>query len=532
MPDQIIINGNIHTQDFDLPRAEALAMSGSLILAVGSNEKIRALAHPGTKVIDAAGALVLPGFIDSHVHFMKGGFSLLDLSLRTVTSKEQFAWRVKLAALEAPEGDWILNGDWDHRSFRPVELPRKEWVDPFTPDRPVCLNRFDEHMVLANSAALRLAGVTRETPDPPGGLIVRDPATGEPTGILKDAAMDLVLQKIPARPMERKRWAVRAAMKTAAARGVTSVHDVSGLEGLDLYTELYWGGELGVRIYFYAPIETIESAQRMAPLKLCTADRLRFGGLKGFVDGSLGSQTALFDDPYLDHPDSRGLPAGDMFPDGCLADRVDAADKAGLQTAIHAIGDRANGLLLDIFERVIGKRGARDRRFRIEHAQHLRPADFARFARLGVVASVQPYHLTEDGGWAEEAIGPERAQRTFAFKSLLNTGTALAFGSDWPVAPIDPLAGIWAAVTRATLDGKHPDGWIPGQKVTVSEAVRAFTTGGAYAEFAEKDKGTLSAGKLADIVILDTNIFRVEPERIREAKVLRTICGSETTYEA
>ena len=532
MADQIIINGDIHTQDYDLPRAEALAMSGSLILAVGSNEKIRGLARPETQIIDAAGALVLPGFIDSHVHFMKGGLSLLGLSLRNATSREQFVWRVKLAAMDVPEGDWILNGGWDQRSFRPVEWPRKEWIDPVTPDRPVCLDRFDEHMVLVNSLALRLAGITRETPDPPGGEIVRDPATGEPTGLLKDAAMDCVLSRIPARPKERRRWAVRAAVKAAAARGVTSVHDVSGLEGLDIYTELYWGGELGVWIYFYAPIDTIESAQRLAPLKLCASDRLRFGGLKGFVDGSLGSQTALFDEPYLDHPENRGVLAAEMFPEGLMEDRVAAADKAGLQTAIHAIGDRANGLLLDIYERVIGKRGARDRRFRVEHAQHLRPADLSRFARLGVVASVQPYHLAEDGGWAEDLIGPERAQRTYAFKSLLNAGTVLAFGSDWPVAPLDPLAGIWAAVTRTTLDGRHPDGWIPEQKVSISKAVRAFTIGGAYAEFAEKDKGTLTAGKTADIVILDTDIFRGDPGRIREAKIVRTICGGETTYEA
>lgn len=532
MADQIIVNGNLHTLDPARPRAEALAMRGSLILDVGSNEKIRGLAGPRTRIIDAGGALVLPGFIDSHVHFMKGGLSLLDLSLRNAASRDEFAWRIKLAALEAPAGEWLLNGDWDHRLFRPMELPRKEWIDPVTADRPVCLNRFDEHMVLVNSAALRLAGITRDTPDPPGGEIVRNPDTGEPTGILKDAAMNLVFSRIPARSQEQRRWAVRAAVRAAASRGVTSVHDVAGPEGLDIYTELYWSGELAVRIYFYAPIETIESAQRMDPLKSCRADRLRFGGLKGFVDGSIGSQTALFDEPYLDNPRSRGILAAGMFPEGAMEDRVAAADRAGVQTAIHAIGDRANALLLDLYERVIGKAAPRDRRFRVEHAQHLRTADIPRFARMGIVASVQPYHLADDGCWAEEAIGPERAGGAYAFRSLLDAGTALAFGSDWPVAPLDPLAGIWAAVTRATLDGKRPEGWNPGQKITVGEAVRAFTAGAAYAEFAEAEKGTLTAGKQADIVLLDTDIFSVDPVRIPETNILRTICGSETTFEA
>ncbi|MHB8054758.1 MAG: amidohydrolase [Candidatus Aminicenantales bacterium] len=531
MAGQIIINGNIWTGDRALPRAEALATRGNKILAVGSNEKIRLLAHPTTQVIDAAGALVLPGFIDSHVHVMNGGFSLLNLSLRNAASRDEFAWRVKIAALEAAEGEWLLNGDWDHQLFNPVELPRKEWIDPVTPDRPVCLRRIDEHMVLVNSVALRLAGITRDTPVPRGGEIVKDAATGEPTGILKDAAMDLVQAVIPAPSMEKRRWAVRAALREAVSRGITSVHDVAGLEGNDLYKELYWSGELSVRICFYAPIETIDTAQRLAPLKLYGADRLRFGGLKGFVDGSLGSQTALFDEAYSDAPASRGILAADMFPEGRMEDRVAIADRAGLQTAIHAIGDRANALLLDIYDRVIAKNGVRDRRFRIEHAQHLRPADFARFALLGVTASVQPYHLIDDGRWAENKIGPERAKKAFAFRSLLDAGTMLAFGSDWPVAPMDPISGIYAAVTRATLDGKRPDGWNPAQKISVEEAVRAFTSGGAYAECAENERGTLTAGKLADIVILDMDIFRVAPERIREANVLRTICGSQTTFE-
>ncbi|MCX6565339.1 MAG: amidohydrolase [Candidatus Aminicenantes bacterium] len=531
MVEKIVVNGNIRTGNPEQPRAEALAIRGGRIAALGSNEEIRALAGARTEIIDAGGALVLPGFIDSHVHLMGGGLSLLSVSLRNVSSKQEFIRRVEAAAREVPKGEWILNGDWDHQSFNPVELPRKEWIDGVTRDHPVCLNRLDEHMVLANSAALRLARLSRDTPVPRGGDIVKDPASGEPTGILKDAAMDLVMSVIPEPSPEKKRRAVRAALKAAAAKGVTSVHDVEGAEGIDMYGELLREGELNVRIYFYVPIEAIDAIAELDPLKTCGSDRLRFGGVKGFIDGSLGSQTAWFDTPYADDPTMSGILAAGMFPEGIMEKRIVMADAAGLQAAIHAIGDRANAVLLDMYERTIGRNGRRDRRFRIEHAQHLRPADFARFARLGVVASVQPYHLIDDGRWAEARIGPERVGTTYAFRSFLEAGASLAFGSDWPVAPLDPILGIYAAVTRATLDGKRPDGWNPSQKISVEEAVRAFTAGGAYAEFAEREKGALAPGMLADLVVLNTDIFRVASERIPEAKIARTVCGGQTTFE-
>jgi predicted amidohydrolase YtcJ len=532
MIDQILINGNVWTGDPARPRAEALVIDDGRITALGSNAEIRTLARPRTEVIDAGGALVLPGFIDSHVHFLGGGFSLLNLSLRTAASREEFTWRVNLATIEASKAEWILNGNWDHQLFHPVELPRKEWIDAVTPDNPVCLNRLDGHMVLANSAALRLAGITRDTPVPAGGEIVKDPATGEPTGILKDAAMNLVTSLVPAPSPEKKRQAVRTAVKAAAARGITSVHDVAGADGLEVYVQMIAGRELSVRIYFYVPVNTIDNARRIRLLKTYGGEQLRFGGLKGFVDGSLGSQTALFDEPYCDDPASRGILAADMFPEGLLEDRIAQADSAGLQSAIHAIGDRANASLLDMYARVIARNRPRDRRFRVEHAQHLRPADFLRIARLGVVASVQPYHLVDDGRWAESKIGPERIKKAFAFRSLLDARATLAFGSDWPVAPLDPILGIHAAVTRATIDGKHPDGWNRVQKISVEEAVRAFTIGGAYAEFSEHQKGTLAPGMMADLVLLDTDIFSVEPGRIRETKVLRTMRGGQTTYTA
>ena len=532
MADKIIINGDIRTGNPEQPRAEALAVRGGRISAVGSNADVRRLARAGTEILDAGGMLVLPGFIDSHVHLLGGGLSLLGVSLRDAASRDEFIRRVEAAGRDLPKGEWILNGDWDHQLFNPVELPRKEWIDPVTADRPVCLNRLDEHMVLANSAALRLAGVTPTTPIPPGGDIVKDPVTGDPTGILKDAAMDLVMSVIPEPSPEKKRRAVRAALKTASAKGVTSVHDVSGEAGFDVYQELLREGTLTTRIYFYVPIASIDDVPGLEPLKKGDSDRLRFGGLKGFVDGSLGSQTACFDDPYTDDTRTAGLLGAQMFPEGIMERRILAAAAAGLQTAIHAIGDRANAIILDIYEKAAGLNGPGDRRFRIEHAQHLRPADFARFAGLGVIASVQPNHLIDDGRWAEAKIGPARAATTYAFRSFLDAGAVLAFGSDWPVAPMDPVLGLYAAVTRATLDGKQPGGWVPAEKITVEEAVRAFTVGGAYAEFAEREKGTLTVGKLADFVVLDLNIFKVAPEKIREAKVLATICGGTFVHRS
>lgn len=529
MADRIIINGNVWTGNPAKPEAGAVALRGDRILFVGTNSEVKKAARAGAEIIDAGGALVLPGFIDSHVHFISGGFSLLGLRLRDVDSREEFVRSVADGAAGLPKGEWIRNGEWDHQMFHPVELPRKEWIDPVTPDHPVCLSRIDMHMVLANSLALKLAGIDRNTPTPHGGEIVKDPATGEPTGILKDAASDLVFRAIPPATPAQKRRAAEAALAEAAARGVASVHDVSGEEGFDVYQDLFREGRLTTRVYFYVPISTID---RVLDFNMKTGfgnEMLRFGGLKGFADGSLGSQTAYFDAPYSDDPRTAGLLASGMFPEGLMERRVQAAAAACLQTAIHAIGDRANAEILDIYERT-ERNGRAVPRPRIEHAQHLRPADFARFARLDVIASVQPYHLIDDGRWAEAKIGPVRAETTYAFRSFLEAGATLAFGSDWPVAPMDPVMGIYAAVTRATLDGTHPGGWIPAQKITVEEAVRAYTAGAAFAEFAEKEKGMIAAGMLADLVILDSDIFRIAPERIKEARVVRTICGGRTTF--
>ncbi|MBM3312438.1 MAG: amidohydrolase, partial [Candidatus Aminicenantes bacterium] len=392
MADRILVNGKIWTGDPRRPEAEAVAFLGDKVVALGTTDDIRRAAAPSAETIDLGGRRALPGFIDSHVHFMNGGFSLLAVQLRDASSKEEFVARVAAKARSLPIGEWLQNGEWDHELFQPVELPRRDWIDAVTPDHPVCVNRLDGHMILANSLALKLAGVTKSTPAPPGGEILRDPATGEPTGILKDAAMDLVYSKIPPPTPEQNLRAAEAALAYAAEKGVTSVHDVSGEVGLDIYQRLLREGRLTTRVYFYVPVTEVDLAVKMGLQTGFGNDRLRFAGLKGFADGSLGSATALFDEPYADDPKTSGILVGQMYPEGVMERRIRDGDRAGLQAAIHAIGDRANALVLDIFAEVARSNGPRDRRFRIEHAQHLRPADFRRYAELGVIASVQPYH--------------------------------------------------------------------------------------------------------------------------------------------
>jgi predicted amidohydrolase YtcJ len=403
-------------------------------------------------------------------------------------------------------------------------------IDAATTDVPVFVSRLDGHMAVANTLALKLAGITRETKDPDGGLIVRD-GKREPTGLLKDAAMSLVYRIIPSATFDQKLAAARAATDHAASLGVTSVQDMSAGADIAVYQELLRRRQLKTRIYGVSPLPNWEHLARAGMRSAFGSDMLRIGGLKGFSDGSLGSTTALFFEPYNDAPNTSGLPADEMFPEGAMLKRVREADAASLQVVVHAIGDKANDTMLSIFEQVIQTNGRRDRRFRIEHAQHLRVQDIARFARAGVIASMQPYHAADDGRWAEKRIGQERCKGTYAFRSLLDSGANLAFGSDWTVAPLDPLQGMLAAVTRQTLDGKHPQGWIPEQKITVEEAVRAYTVGSAYAEFQDVVKGTITPGKLADLVILSRDIFTIEPNEIGDARVEVTIADGHVVYE-
>ena len=526
-----VVNARVWTGEPARPWAEALAISGDTVAAVGTNDEVRKLAA-GMAPIDAGGRLIVPGFIDTHVHFVDGGFRLASVQLRDAATRDEFVSRIKAFAATVRPGTWITGGDWDH-SLWGGELPRREWIDAATPDHPVWINRLDGHMSLANGAALKAAGVTRTTKNVPGGEIVRA-ADGEPTGLLKDNAMSLVDRVVPEPSDEMRDRALAAAMNYVAERGVTSVHNMGGWEALSAFARARKANTLHTRIYAIVPLADWERLRDLVARKeYAGADGrgdewLRVGGLKGFVDGSLGSHTAAFYEPFNDAPKDRGLLVN--TPDD-LYRWISGADEAGLQVMVHAIGDRANGLLLDIYDRVTGENGARDRRFRIEHAQHLAAADIPRFSKLNVIASMQPYHAIDDGRWAEKYIA-ERIRTTYAFRSLLDAGAKLSFGSDWFVAPPTPLEGIYAAVTRRTLDDRNPGGWVPDQKITVEEALRAYTRTAAYASFEENVKGSLAAGKLADFVMLDRNIFEVAPEDIRNARVVMTFVGGRKVFGA
>ena len=528
--DTIIINAVVHTMDPAQPVAEAVAIYGNRIVAAGSTNDIRKLAGPNTRTIDAKGRLLLPGFNDAHTHFLSGGFQLSSVDLRDANSPQEFAARIKAFAEKLPKGRWVTGGDWDHERWPDAKLPTKELIDSFTAETPVFVNRLDGHMALANSLALKLAGVTRETVDPPGGVIVRD-KSGEPTGVLKDAAQNFVWKVVSPATFEEKLDAARAATNYAAKLGVTSVQDMSAGDDVGIYQTLLDRGELKTRIYAVSPLPSWERVARMGVRAHFGSEMLRVGGLKGFADGSLGSTTALFYEPYRDDPSTSGIAGDEMYPEGVMLKRVSEADRAGLQVMIHAIGDRANDLILSIYEQVERENGKRDRRFRIEHAQHLRAQDIPRFARDGVIASMQPYHAIDDGRWAEKRIGKERIKTTYAFRSLLDSGATLAFGTDWTVAPLNPLLSIYAAVTRRTLDGKNPNGWVPEQKITVEETVRAYTLGSAYAEFQENVKGSITAGKLADIVLLSRDIFKIDPNEIENVKVGMTMVDGRVVFE-
>ncbi|HEX6188064.1 MAG TPA: amidohydrolase [Pyrinomonadaceae bacterium] len=530
--DIIIVNANVQTMDPSQPTAEAVAIHRNRIVAVGSTTDIRKLAGSTTKVIDAKAQLVLPGFNDAHVHFLSGGFQLASVDLRDANTPQEFAERIRDFGAKLPKGRWITGGDWDHERWPEANLPTKELIDRYTPDTPVFVNRLDGHMSLANSVALKLAGVTSATKDPDGGVIVRHPKTGEPTGVLKDAAQSFVWKVIPPSTFEEKLEAARAATNHAARLGVTSVQDMSASVDVGVYQTLLDRGELKTRIYAVWPLPSWDRLARTGIRANFGSPMLRTGGLKGFSDGSLGSTTALFYEPYRDAPNTSGIPSGEMFPESAMLERVRGADKAGLQVMIHAIGDRANDMILAIFEQVEKQNVGRDRRFRIEHAQHLRPQDIPRFARNRVIASMQPYHAIDDGRWAEKRIGKERAKTTYAFRSLLDAGATLAFGTDWTVAPLDPMLTIYAAVTRRTLDGKNPKGWVPEQKISVAETVRAYTLGSAHAEFQETEKGTITPGKLADVVILSRDIFKIDPKEIENVKVVMTIMDGRIVHQA
>jgi len=528
----IITNAAVYTVDKQHPTAEAVAIIGDRIVAVGSSAEIDVWHGPETKVIDVGRKLVLPGFNDAHVHFIQGGAQLDQVQLTDAASPEKFAKRIAAQAKKTPKGEWILGGRWDETKWPKQELPTKELVDGVTGSAPIFVERYDGHEALANSAAMKLAGVDAKTKDVPGGVIVRN-ASGNPTGIFKDAAEELIYKAIPPISHEQRVRVARRALEHAASLGVTSVQHMNPeFADVAAYSELAEKGELTTRIYA-VPMETDWRDQAKVGIRHAWgSSSLRLGAVKGYADGSLGSRTAYMFEPFADDPGNRGLLSDEMHPPSAMRERLMGADAAGLQIRVHAIGDRAISMMLDIFGDIEKEHGYHDQRFAIEHAQHMAQKDFERFARLHVIASMQPYHAIDDGRWAEKRLGHDRARYSYAWRSFLDHGVTLAFGTDWPVAPLDPLQGLYAAVTRATLDGKNPDGWIPEEKITLPEAVEAYTMGAAFAEFQEKDKGSITPGKLADMVILSDNIFSTKPEAIRNAKVETTIVGGKVLYGA
>lgn len=525
-PTLAIVNARVWTGDARRPWADAVAVTGERITAVGSSAEIRKLARPTTRVIDATGGMLVPGFIDAHVHFVEGGFGLTSVQLKDARTRDEFIRRIKAHAATLPSGAWMLEGNWDNQNWG-GELPRKEWIDSVTPNTPVFIQRGDGHSNLANSAALRAAGITRDTRDVPGGEIVRD-ERGEPTGVLRDNATSLVARVVPDPLDAQEDAALDAAMKYVAEQGVTSVHNMGTWRNLAIFDRAHRAGRLKTRIYAAVPLSTWERLRDRVTTSGRGDEWLRIGALKAFVDGSLGSHTAAMLEPFSDAPNDRGL---FITPPDSLRAWAQGADAAGLHVLIHAIGDHAIRTLLDIYETIARENPARDRRFRIEHAQHLAPAEIPRFAPLGVIASMQPYHAIDDGRWADKFIGAERAKGTYAFRSLLDAKARLAFGSDWFVAPPTPLEGIYAAVTRRTLDDARPNGWVPEQKITVEEALRAYTAGAAYAEYMEAEKGMLARGLLADMVLIDRDLTRIAPETIRDARILLTMVGGRVVYE-
>jgi predicted amidohydrolase YtcJ len=518
----------VWTGDSARPLANAVATRGDTIVAVGDSASIAGLIGERTRVFQNGAALVAPGFMDGHVHLLDGGFQLSSVDLRDADSPEEFIRRMAAFARERRPGEWITGGDWDHERWPGAPLPHREWIDSVTRKNPVFVSRLDGHMGLANSLAITAAGMSRATRDIPGGTIVRD-KNGAPTGILKDEAMEPVLAAIPEPSTAQVDAALARAMQFIASRGVTGVASVSASWGqVAGLLRAKKKGTLSLRVSLYPKLADWHRVADSVRVRGPGDDWIRLAGVKGYVDGSLGSGTALFFEPYEDDPTTFGLL---VTPEDSLRSQVGRADSAGLQVVVHAIGERANALLLDIYDSVAKAHGPRDRRFRIEHAQHLRPQDVGRFAEGGVIASMQPYHAIDDGRWAGKRLGA-RVRDSYVFRSLLDAHAHLLYGSDWTVAPIDPILGIYAAVTRRTLDGKNPGGWLPEQKVSVEEALRAYTRENAYGVFAEGNRGIIRPGYRADLVLLDQDLLAIPPVAIEGARIRATVVGGKVVYQA
>jgi predicted amidohydrolase YtcJ len=525
--DTAYVNARIWTGVPGARAATAIGIGGSRIVAIDAGE-VRKRIDKRTRVVDLQGASIVPGFIDNHTHFLLAAATLVAPDLRHAGSRAEFAALVGDAAGKLPPGEWIRGGNWDAELWG-GELPTHEWIDAVTPNTPVAVARLDQHMLLLNSLALRLAGIDRNTPEPAGGRIVRD-ANGDPTGIVIDLAKQLVERVVPPPTDAQLEKMLRDGIAFGLRYGVTQSHSM-GLDWIthDALVRLRAKGETAMRFYSYVPLQDWEKLLDIVKREGRGDDWVRWGGLKALADGSLGSRTALFHHPYDDAPNTRGLTVTDLAK---LREWTMAADRNGLQVATHAIGDEANDDILDLYAAVAEANGPRDRRFRIEHAQHLSQQAIPRFARQNIIASVQPYHAIDDGRWAIQRVGAERLKGTYAFKSLLDAGARVCFGSDWPVAPFNPLTGIAAAVLRQTIDGKNPQGWMPEQRITTQQALIAYTATNAYAGFQDDRLGRLATGYLADFVVLDQDLLQIDPQRIADVKVLRTVVDGKERFVA
>jgi predicted amidohydrolase YtcJ len=535
--DTIVLHGRVYTENAKQPWAQAVAIRGAKIVAVGGDAEIEKMRAVGTKVIDAAGRLVLPGFVDSHIHFMDGSLSLGRVNLEGAKDASDIQQRLREYASNHSGDGWILGRGWNYAMFGPEALPHKKYLDEIFPNRPVFLEGYDGHTYWANSKALALAGITRETPDPPNGAIVRDPKTGEATGALKESAQESVAKIVPKPSRAEKLAALRAGVKWANKHGITRVHSAGGdFSELDLYDELRRHGDLTLRFYvayFLNPpllrpqdLEAIENAR-----KKYHDDWIDAGAVKFMVDGVVESHTAAMLEPYSDDPSIKGK----LFwePSNYKA-AVAQLDKRGLQLFTHAIGEYGVRTALDAYENAEEHNRTRDRRPRIEHIETIAPADIARFGKLGVIASMQPLHSYPDSNtlnvWARN-VGPERASRAWSWKSISDAGGRLAFGSDWPVVTLNPWEGVQTAVTRQTADGTPEAGFVPGQRLTVAQTIEGYTLGAAFAGRREKWEGSLEPEKFADLIIISQNVFEIVPRKLAEIRVLTTMVGGQVVYQ-
>jgi len=521
------LNGKIYTQNENQKIAEAIVTENDKIIFVGSNKDAIDFAGNDCEKYDFENKSVLPGFIDSHVHFMVGGFSLTQLDLANAKSKDEFRKMIR-NYVKDNNSEWILGGNWNHLQFDERTLPTKEWLDDILPDTPAYLTRVDIHTALVNSVALKIAGITKDTYDPDGGQILRD-GNGNPTGILKDTAMDIVKKHIPPPTNEQYRSAFTAAQNEAIRNGITSFHDITEEKYFNMYIDAYNKGKLNTRINSVFLITQLEELIEKNFFNNRSNNWLRAQSIKAFADGSLGSNTAWFFDPYKDEPDTCGLPT-DYMLNGKFKEWALLADKNKIQLVVHAIGDRAISEVLDVFEEIVKINPEWDRRFRIEHVQHIRNEDIARMKKLNVIASMQPSQLYDDGVWAEDKIGKDRLKGTHAVKTLLDNGIKVCLGSDWTVTPLNVIHGIDIAVNRTTKNGANPKGWISNEKISVEEAIKAYTIDAAYASFEEDIKGSIEIGKLADFIVLSENIFELPVEKISSVRVEKTVFDGEEIF--